>query len=69
MENKREGASQERQGGDKRRRGAKVLLKDRRMIDREEHLGKNTHVWVLSLAAIVLSKEKDVNRETKLGRE
>lgn len=45
-----------RQLGDKGRRGAKVVQRDRRMSDSEEHLRDNMHVCIVSFTAITLKR-------------
>lgn len=67
MENKWGEDRQERQGGDKGRRGAKVLLKDGRMSDSEERLRENMRVWIVSFTASFSQRERS-KHEIQLGR-
>lgn len=59
-ENKWGEDSQERQGGDKGRRGAKVPLKDGGMSDNEEHRRDNAGVWIVSFRSIYASQSERV---------
>lgn len=59
-ENKWGEDSQERQGGDKGRRGAKVPLKDGGMSDNEEHRRDNAGVWIVSFLSTFASQSERV---------
>lgn len=59
-ENKWGEDSQERQGGDKGRRGAKVPLKDGGMSDNEEHRRDNAGVWIVSFLSTFASQRERV---------
>lgn len=61
-ENKWGEDSQERQGGDKGRRGAKVPLKDGGMSDNEEHRRDNAGVWIVSFLSTFASQRERVGK-------